>query len=99
VRLPVLHCRLKRSSLFTRDLLDCCVLVTAIWRNCYQLITDSQTSALLKVDCYYCRCVDGQQSDCSVLTSVKSYGSERWIFLEKSQLSKPSVKEQCKKAF
>ena len=30
---------------------------------------------------------------------MKSYGTVRWIFLEESQLSKPSVKEQCKNAF
>jgi len=30
---------------------------------------------------------------------MKSYGTLSWIFLEKSQLSKPSVKGHCKNAF
>jgi hypothetical protein len=99
VRLPALQCRQNRSSHLTTEPLDCCIMITATWRNCYQLITDSHTSALFKVDCYYCRCVDEQRSDFSGLTDMKIYGTVSWIFLEKSQLSKPSVKEKCKNTF
>ena len=99
VRLPALQCRQNRSNLLTTDPLDCYIMITVIWRNCYQLITNSHTSALFKVDCYYCRCVDEQRSNFSGLTDMKIYETVSWIFLEKSQLSKPSVKEKCKNAF